>query len=48
MIPGLKEQLVGLINEPGYVPLKMEELAKIFDIHTSERLHQKDRCSTTS
>ena len=37
MIPGLKEQLVGLINEPGYVPLKMEELAKIFDIHTSER-----------
>lgn len=37
MIPGLKEQLIGLINEPGYVPLKKEELAKIFMIHTSER-----------
>ena len=43
MIPGLKEQLVGLINEPGYVPLKMEELAKYLTY-----IHQKDQCSTTS
>lgn len=37
MLPGLKEYLIGLINEPGYSPLKVEELAKIFDIHKSER-----------
>lgn len=37
MVPGLKEYLIGLINEPGYSPLKVEELAKIFDIHKSER-----------
>ena len=44
MIPGLKEQLVGLINEPGYVPLKMEELARKYLTY----IHQKDQCSTTS
>ena len=28
MIPGLKEQLVGLINEPGYVPIKNGRTSK--------------------
>ena len=36
MIPGLKESLLGLINESAYNPLKKEELAEIFDIHSSE------------
>ncbi|MEG0842996.1 MAG: ribonuclease R [Romboutsia sp.] len=36
MLPGLKERLIGLINEEAYNPLKKEELALIFDIHASE------------
>lgn len=36
MLPGLKENLIGLINESAYNPLKKEELAIIFDIHASE------------
>lgn len=36
MLPGLKERLLGLINEDAYNPLKKEELALIFDIHASE------------
>ena len=36
MLPGLKESLTGLINDPDYNPLKKEELATIFDIHSSE------------
>lgn len=36
MLPGLKERLVGFINDPGYNPLKKEELALIFDIHSAE------------
>ncbi|RDY24384.1 ribonuclease R [Romboutsia maritimum] len=36
MVPGLKESLLGLINEDAYNPLKKEELAVIFDIHSSE------------
>ena len=27
MLPGLKERLLGLINDPAYTPLKKEELA---------------------
>ena len=37
MIPGLKEHLIGLVNEPGYSPLRAEELADIFAVHKSER-----------
>ena len=36
MLPGLKERLLGLINEDAYNPLKKEELAIIFDIHSTE------------
>ncbi|MBQ3421548.1 MAG: ribonuclease R, partial [Romboutsia sp.] len=36
MVPGLKESIIGLINDPAYNPLKKEELAVIFDIHPSE------------
>ncbi|MGL5330912.1 MAG: ribonuclease R [Peptostreptococcaceae bacterium] len=36
MTPGLKESLLGLINEPSYNPLKKEELAIIFNIHSAE------------
>lgn len=36
MLPGLKERLLGLINDPAYTPLKKEELALIFDIHPTE------------
>lgn len=36
MLPGLKERLLGLINDPAYTPLKREELALIFDIHPTE------------
>ena len=36
MLPGLKERLLGLINDPSYTPLKKEELALIFDIHPTE------------
>ena len=36
MFPGLKERLLGLINDDGYNPLKKEELAVIFDIHHTE------------
>lgn len=36
MLPRLKESLTGLINNPDYNPLKKEELATIFDIHSSE------------
>lgn len=36
MLPGLKERLLGLINDPAYTPLKKEELALIFDIHSTE------------
>ncbi|MGX4601327.1 ribonuclease R [Faecalimicrobium sp. JNUCC 81] len=36
MLPGLKERLLGLINDPDYSPLKKEELAVIFDIHACE------------
>ncbi len=36
MLPGLKERLTGLINDPDYNPLRKEELAVIFDIHSAE------------
>ncbi len=36
MFPGLKERILGLINEDAYNPLKKEELAIIFDIHHTE------------
>lgn len=36
MVPGLKERLLGLINDSAYNPLKKEELAVIFDIHPAE------------
>lgn len=36
MVPGLKERLLGLINDSAYSPLKKEELAVIFDIHPAE------------
>lgn len=36
MVPGLKESLLGLINDPAYNPLKKEELAVIFNIHPAE------------
>ena len=36
MLPGLKERLLGLINDPAYTPLKKKELALIFDIHPTE------------
>ena len=36
MLPGLKERLLGLINDTAYTPLKKEELALIFDIHHTE------------
>ena len=36
MVPGLKESIIGLINDPAYNPLKKEELAVIFDIHPAE------------
>ena len=36
MLPGLKERLLGLINDPAYTHLKKEELALIFDIHPTE------------
>ncbi|MGL4912727.1 MAG: ribonuclease R [Romboutsia sp.] len=36
MFPGLKERLLGLINEEAYKPLKKEELALIFEIHSTE------------
>ena len=44
MLPGLKERLLGLINDPAYTPLKKEELALIFDIHPTET----SRCVITS
>ena len=34
MTPEIKEKLLGLINEKAYNPLKKEELALIFDIHS--------------
>ena len=36
MTEKLREQLLGLINDPHYNPLKREELALIFNIHPSE------------
>ena len=36
MVPGLKERILGLINDSAYSPLKKEELAVIFDIHPAE------------
>lgn len=36
MTPEIKEKLLGLINEKAYKPLKKEELALIFDIHSCE------------
>ena len=36
MTPEIKEKLLGLINEKAYNPLKREELALIFDIHSCE------------
>ena len=36
MSPEIKEKLLGLINEKAYNPLKREELALIFDIHSCE------------
>ncbi|WP_042276242.1 ribonuclease R [[Clostridium] dakarense] len=36
MLPGLKERLLGLINDSDYSPLRKEELAVIFDIHACE------------
>ena len=36
MVPGLKEGIIGLINDPAYNPLKKEELAAIFNIHPVE------------
>ena len=36
MTPEIKEKLLGLINEKAYNPLKKEELALIFDIHSCE------------
>lgn len=36
MLPGLKERLLGLINDKAYNPLKKEELALIFEIHPTE------------
>lgn len=36
MVPGLKEKVLGLMGEEGYNPLKKEELALIFDIHSTE------------
>ena len=36
MTPGLKEKLLGLLNDDAYNPLKKEELANIFDIHHTE------------
>jgi ribonuclease R len=36
MVPGLKEKVLGLMGEEGYNPLKKEQLALIFDIHSTE------------
>ncbi len=36
MTPEIRKNLLGLINEESYQPLKKEELATIFDIHSSE------------
>ena len=36
MTEKIREQLLGLINDPHYNPLKREELALIFNIHPSE------------
>ena len=36
MTPGLKEKLLGLLNDDAYNPLKKEELVNIFDIHHTE------------
>lgn len=36
MTPEIKEKLLALINEKAYKPLKKEELALIFDIHSCE------------
>ena len=36
MTEKIREQLLGLINDPHYNPLKKEELALIFNIHPSE------------
>ena len=36
MLPGLKERLLGLINDPAYTPLNKEELSLIIDIHPTE------------
>ena len=36
MTPGLKEKLLGILNDDAYNPLKKEELANIFDIHHTE------------
>ena len=36
MTPEIRKNLLGLINEESYQPLRKEELATIFDIHSSE------------
>ena len=36
MLPGLKERLLGLINDPAYTPLNKEELSLIIDIQPRE------------
>lgn len=36
MLPDIKERIIGLINEPGYKPLKKSEIAKIFGILSSD------------
>ncbi len=36
MLPGLKERVMGLLNDEAYTPLKKEELALIFDIKPTE------------
>ncbi len=36
MTPEIREKLLGLINDKAYKPLKKEELALIFDIHSCE------------
>ncbi|MGN1032255.1 MAG: ribonuclease R, partial [Intestinibacter sp.] len=37
MTPEIREKLLGLINDKAYNPLKKEELALIFDIHSCEK-----------
>ncbi|MDK2563667.1 ribonuclease R [Romboutsia sedimentorum] len=36
MLPGLKERVMGLLNDEAYSPLKKEELALIFDIKPTD------------